>query len=179
MPFDDPSGVRLRAWMGVSEETFYDPRQVAIAALDRFTEQLQEAPVGDDLRHRLVELGRSGRRVSEQRLLQLVDRRRVEDTLVTPPDEGFDRTRRDHRRNEGPSIAMGVDLAVKQLKHLLTGVVQQPTWFVSILFETFSLMIMHHFFEMILYGGVSDAFKPMGSTFFKTSDLRVPELKRE
>lgn len=29
-PFDDPSGVRLRSWMGVDEETFYDPNQVAI-----------------------------------------------------------------------------------------------------------------------------------------------------
>lgn len=30
VPFDDPSGERLRAWMGVDEETFYDPRRVAI-----------------------------------------------------------------------------------------------------------------------------------------------------
>ena len=30
VPFDDASGDRLRAWMGVSRETFYDPRQVAI-----------------------------------------------------------------------------------------------------------------------------------------------------
>ena len=30
IPFDDASGERLRAWMGVSRETFYDPRQVAI-----------------------------------------------------------------------------------------------------------------------------------------------------
>lgn len=30
VPFDDPSGVRLREWMGVDEETFYDPEQVAI-----------------------------------------------------------------------------------------------------------------------------------------------------
>ena len=30
VPFDDPSGDRLRAWMGVDEETFYDPRSVAI-----------------------------------------------------------------------------------------------------------------------------------------------------
>ncbi len=29
-PFFDPSGVRLRAWMGLSEATFYDPAQVAI-----------------------------------------------------------------------------------------------------------------------------------------------------
>ncbi|MCA3562201.1 MAG: uracil-DNA glycosylase family protein [Aestuariivirga sp.] len=29
-PFTDPSGVRLRAWLGVAEATFYDPRQVAI-----------------------------------------------------------------------------------------------------------------------------------------------------
>lgn len=29
-PFDDPSGVRLRQWLGVSEETFYDPKQFAI-----------------------------------------------------------------------------------------------------------------------------------------------------
>ena len=29
-PFDDPSGVRLREWLGVSRETFYDPGKVAI-----------------------------------------------------------------------------------------------------------------------------------------------------
>lgn len=30
IPFDDPSGVRLREWLGVSRETFYDPGKVAI-----------------------------------------------------------------------------------------------------------------------------------------------------
>ena len=30
VPFQDPSGVRLREWMGVTEEVFYDPRRVAI-----------------------------------------------------------------------------------------------------------------------------------------------------
>ena len=30
VPFDDPSGDRLREWMGVDRRTFYDPRQVAI-----------------------------------------------------------------------------------------------------------------------------------------------------
>ena len=30
VPFQDPSGVRLREWMGVGEEVFYDPRCVAI-----------------------------------------------------------------------------------------------------------------------------------------------------
>ena len=29
-PFTDPSGVRLREWLGLDEATFYDPRQVAI-----------------------------------------------------------------------------------------------------------------------------------------------------
>lgn len=29
-PFTDPSGVRLREWLGVDEATFYDPRHVAI-----------------------------------------------------------------------------------------------------------------------------------------------------
>ncbi|MEM7568666.1 MAG: uracil-DNA glycosylase family protein [Pseudomonadota bacterium] len=28
--FQDPSGIRLRAWMGLDEEAFYDPRNVAI-----------------------------------------------------------------------------------------------------------------------------------------------------
>lgn len=28
-PFDDPSGVRLRDWMGVSEDEFYDTRRIA------------------------------------------------------------------------------------------------------------------------------------------------------
>lgn len=30
IPFNDPSGVRLRQWMGVNEDTFYDSRKVAI-----------------------------------------------------------------------------------------------------------------------------------------------------
>ena len=30
VPFQDPSGVRLREWLGVDEETFYDPRRIAI-----------------------------------------------------------------------------------------------------------------------------------------------------
>lgn len=30
VPFQDPSGVRLREWLGVDEETFYDPRCIAI-----------------------------------------------------------------------------------------------------------------------------------------------------
>ncbi|WP_299974720.1 uracil-DNA glycosylase family protein [uncultured Pseudoteredinibacter sp.] len=29
-PFDDPSGVRLRQWMNISAEQFYDPKQLAI-----------------------------------------------------------------------------------------------------------------------------------------------------
>ena len=30
VPFDDPSGERLREWMGVSADTFYDPARIAI-----------------------------------------------------------------------------------------------------------------------------------------------------
>ena len=30
VPFQDPSGVRLREWLGVDEETFYDPKKFAI-----------------------------------------------------------------------------------------------------------------------------------------------------
>ena len=30
VPFDDASGDRLRDWMGVSKETFYDPNKIAI-----------------------------------------------------------------------------------------------------------------------------------------------------
>lgn len=30
IPFDDASGDRLRDWLGISSETFYDPRQLAI-----------------------------------------------------------------------------------------------------------------------------------------------------
>ena len=33
VPFDDASGERLRQWMGVSRDTFYDPRQVAIVPM--------------------------------------------------------------------------------------------------------------------------------------------------
>ncbi|MCI4646464.1 MAG: uracil-DNA glycosylase family protein [Hyphomonadaceae bacterium] len=32
-PFNDPSGVRLRAWMGVSDEEFYDPTRIALAPM--------------------------------------------------------------------------------------------------------------------------------------------------
>lgn len=30
VPFDDPSGDRLRSWLGLDRETFYDPQQVAM-----------------------------------------------------------------------------------------------------------------------------------------------------
>ena len=30
VPFDDASGNRLREWMGVTREAFYDPKQIAI-----------------------------------------------------------------------------------------------------------------------------------------------------
>jgi uracil-DNA glycosylase len=30
IPFDDPSGERLRLWMGIDSNIFYDPRQIAI-----------------------------------------------------------------------------------------------------------------------------------------------------
>ena len=30
IPFDDPSGDRLRDWMGIARETFYDPKCIAI-----------------------------------------------------------------------------------------------------------------------------------------------------
>ena len=32
-PFTDPSGDRLRAWMGIDEATFYDPRHLAIVPM--------------------------------------------------------------------------------------------------------------------------------------------------
>lgn len=32
-PFDDPSGVRLREWLGLSEREFYDPESVAIVPM--------------------------------------------------------------------------------------------------------------------------------------------------
>lgn len=33
VPFDDPSGDRLREWMGIDKTVFYDPRQVAIVPM--------------------------------------------------------------------------------------------------------------------------------------------------
>ena len=33
LPFNDPSGDRLRSWLGISREIFYDPGQVAILAM--------------------------------------------------------------------------------------------------------------------------------------------------
>lgn len=32
-PYDDPSGVRLRSWLGLDEETFYDRRRIAIVPM--------------------------------------------------------------------------------------------------------------------------------------------------
>lgn len=32
-PFTDPSGVRLRAWMGIGEDVFYDARRIAIVPM--------------------------------------------------------------------------------------------------------------------------------------------------
>jgi uracil-DNA glycosylase len=33
VPFDDPSGTRLRAWLGVDRDAFYDPAQFAIVPM--------------------------------------------------------------------------------------------------------------------------------------------------
>ncbi len=33
IPFDDPSGVRLREWMGIDADVFYDEKQVAIVPM--------------------------------------------------------------------------------------------------------------------------------------------------
>jgi uracil-DNA glycosylase len=33
LPFNDPSGDRLRAWMGIDRDTFYEPTKVAVAAM--------------------------------------------------------------------------------------------------------------------------------------------------
>lgn len=33
VPFDDPSGKRLRQWLGVDRETFYDPQKLAIVPM--------------------------------------------------------------------------------------------------------------------------------------------------
>jgi uracil-DNA glycosylase len=46
MPFRDPSGVRLRAWMGVDEATFYDARRVMIIPMG-FCFPGQDANGGD------------------------------------------------------------------------------------------------------------------------------------
>ncbi len=32
-PFDDPSGNRLRAWLGIDQEIFYDPQKIAIVPM--------------------------------------------------------------------------------------------------------------------------------------------------
>ena len=33
IPFDDPSGARLRSWLNVDRETFYDPKKIAIVPM--------------------------------------------------------------------------------------------------------------------------------------------------
>ncbi|MDX6276256.1 MAG: hypothetical protein QOJ72_384 [Nocardioidaceae bacterium] len=34
IPWDDPSGVKLRDWLGVSDEEFYDPARIALLPMD-------------------------------------------------------------------------------------------------------------------------------------------------
>lgn len=34
IPWDDPSGVRLRAWLGITDEQFYDPNLIALVPMD-------------------------------------------------------------------------------------------------------------------------------------------------
>jgi uracil-DNA glycosylase len=34
IPWDDPSGVKLRQWLGVTDEEFYDPAQIALLPMD-------------------------------------------------------------------------------------------------------------------------------------------------
>lgn len=46
IPFDDPSGDRLRYWLGVDRETFYDARRIAILAMG-FCFPGQDARGGD------------------------------------------------------------------------------------------------------------------------------------
>ncbi|MGF1651151.1 MAG: uracil-DNA glycosylase family protein [Hyphomicrobiaceae bacterium] len=46
IPFDDPSGVRLRRWMGVTPEEFYDTRRIAILPMG-FCFPGQDAGGGD------------------------------------------------------------------------------------------------------------------------------------
>lgn len=46
MPFTDPSGVRLRAWMGVDEATFYDAARIAVVPMG-FCFPGQDAKGGD------------------------------------------------------------------------------------------------------------------------------------
>lgn len=46
-PFDDPSGVRLRQWLGMNEEEFYDPSMVAIVPMSFCFPGL--SPSGGDL----------------------------------------------------------------------------------------------------------------------------------
>lgn len=45
-PFTDPSGVRLREWMGIDEATFYDPSRVAVVPMG-FCFPGQDAKGGD------------------------------------------------------------------------------------------------------------------------------------
>ena len=33
IPFNDPSGDRLRDWMGIDRDTFYDPKQIALVPM--------------------------------------------------------------------------------------------------------------------------------------------------
>ena len=47
IPFNDPSGTRLRDWMGVTDEEFYDRSRVAIVPMGfAFPDMIQEGQTG-------------------------------------------------------------------------------------------------------------------------------------
>jgi uracil-DNA glycosylase len=73
-PFDDPSGVRLRAWLGIDEASFYDPSKVAILPMGFCFPGL--APNGSDLppRRECAEIWRPGlfSRLPNLKLLLLI-----------------------------------------------------------------------------------------------------------
>lgn len=50
IPWDDPSGIKLRQWLGVTDEEFYDPAQIALLPMDFYFPGKQspgKGPAGD------------------------------------------------------------------------------------------------------------------------------------
>ncbi|HHK0961909.1 TPA: uracil-DNA glycosylase family protein [Pseudomonas aeruginosa] len=59
VPFDDASGARLRAWLGVDRDTFYDPTRIAILPMGFKPQFPGKEVLSMDIRHQRLSSGMS------------------------------------------------------------------------------------------------------------------------